>query len=58
MAPEIVAQLAATIFFYMSDLPRLARMQKRNVEVEGAVTHRSPEKHWRRCGILCRMPIG
>jgi len=41
MAPGVVAQLAATIFSYMSDLPRLARMQTCHVE-EGVVTRPSP----------------
>jgi hypothetical protein len=41
MAPG-VAQRAAIIFSYMSDLPRLARMQTCHVEVEGVVMRHSP----------------
>ena len=45
-APGPVAQLATIIFSYMSDLPRLARMQRCHVEVEGAVTRHPPAQAW------------
>jgi hypothetical protein len=45
-APGPVGQRATIIFSYTSDLPRLARMQRCHVEVEGAVTHHSPAEAW------------